>query len=256
MSEADQPLETALVQARSRNVPCALPAREPSLEEAYAIQRAVMARSNMPVMVWKLALTSAPAREAFGAAEPAVGRLAASAILNTGAEARAAWAETYAEAEIVFELGADLPPQAAPYTRESVLPAIKAIYAGIELAATRFETSDLPLGQFVADNAMGHALVLGSKLALTWEERFAAMPVTITRNGEVLENGNTARVMGNPLDALVWLANWLCTCGEGGLRREQLVASGSCTGAAEVKAGDDIRAGFAGIDAARITLVP
>ncbi|MDF8333723.1 2-keto-4-pentenoate hydratase [Novosphingobium cyanobacteriorum] len=256
MREADKPLDAVLVQARRLGVPCALPAQEPTLEQAYAIQRSVMAGSNMPVMVWKLALTSAPAREAFGAAEPAVGRLAASAILNSGAEARTAWAETYAEAEIVFELGSDLPPEGAPYTRESVLPAIKAIYAGIELAATRFETSDLPLGSFVADNAMGYALVLGKRLAWTWEERFADLPVTMTRNGEVQENGNSARVMGNPIDALAWLANWLCVNGEGGLRREQLVASGSCTGATEVKAGDDIRAGFGGIDAACITLVP
>lgn len=214
-----------------------------------------MRTSNLPVMVWKLGLTSAMAREAFGADAPAVGRLAASAILNSGTEVRHARQEMYAEAELVFEMGNDLPPINVPYTRSTVLPAVKAIYGGIELAASRFDTTDLSLGLFVADNAMGHALVLGKRLSTRWEDRFADMPVTIATNGQVQENGSTIRVMGNPLDALVWLANWLCDNGEGGLRREQLVASGTCTGATPVTAGDVITTAFDGIDAARITLV-
>ncbi|MBB3859389.1 2-keto-4-pentenoate hydratase [Novosphingobium hassiacum] len=255
MAETGETLESLLVRARSTGASLALPSQALSLAEAYHVQRAVMRTSELPVMVWKLGLTSLPAREAFGADMPAVGRLAASAILNTGSEARHVWPEVYAEAELVFELGQDLPPTDSPYTRATVLPAIKAIYGGIELAASRFQTTDLPLGLFVADNAMGHALVLGNRLSFQWEDHFGDMPVTIATNGHVRVNGSTVRVMGNPLDALVWLANWLCENGEGGLRREQLVASGSCTGATLVNAGDVIVAGFDGIDAARITLV-
>lgn len=255
MSDTGATLETLLLEARARSAALPLPPVSPSLTEAYEVQRALMRATNLPVMVWKLGLTSPPAREAFGASEPAVGRLPASAILNHGTEARQVWPETFAEAEIVFELGADLPPTDAPYTRESVLPAIKAIYGGIELAAPRYATSDLPLGLFVADNAMGHALVLGKRLAPAWEDRFADMAVDILVDGEVQEHGSTTRVMGNPLDALVWLANWLCDNGEGGLRREQLVTSGSCTGATPVMAGQTVTATFGGIDAVRVTLV-
>lgn len=255
MAETGETLQSLLRRASSTGNSVPLPANALSLDEAYEVQRAIMGTSKLPVMVWKLGLTSEVAREAFGAEAPAVGRLAASAILNSGTEVRHVWPEIYAEAELVFELGRDLPPTGVPYTRKSVLPAIKAIYGGIELAASRFDTTDLPLGLFVADNAMGHALVLGKRLSVRWEDRFANMPVTIATSGQVQENGSTVRVMGNPLDALVWLANWLCENGEGGLRREQLVASGSCTGATLVHAGDVIVAGFDGIDAARITLV-
>lgn len=255
MPETAETLDSLLARARSTGNSVPLPAITLSLDEGYEVQRAVMQTSNLPVMVWKLGLTSTGAREAFGAEEPAVGRLAASAIMNNGTEVRHAWPKVYAEAEVVFELGLDLPPTGVPYTRESVLPAINAIYGGIELAASRFDTTNLPLGLFVADNAMGHALVLGKRLSTRWEDRFGDMPVTIATNGEVQENGSTVRVLGNPLDALVWLANWLCENGEGGLRREQLVASGSCTGATLVHAGDVIDAEFDGIDAARITLV-
>lgn len=255
MTDTGATLENLLLDARGRSTTLPLPEISLDLAEAYEVQRALMRVTNLPVMVWKLGLTSPPAQEAFGAIEPAVGRLAASAILNTGTESRQIWPETFAEAEIVFELGADLPPSGAPYTRETVLPAIKAIYAGIELAAPRYDTSDLPLGLFVADNAMGHALVLGKRLAHVWEDRFADMAVDILVDSEVQEHGSTTRVMGNPLDALVWLANWLCDQGEGGLRREQLVTSGSCTGATPVKAGQTVTATFGGIDAVRVNLI-
>ncbi|MBF9149621.1 2-keto-4-pentenoate hydratase [Novosphingobium jiangmenense] len=238
-----------------KRAPIKVPDIAPSLAEAYDIQRAVFGTSGLPVTVWKLALTSDPVREQFGAAEPAVGRLSASAILNPGTEARQTWPELYAEAEIVFQIGQDLPPTGTPYTRETVLPAIRAVHGGIELAASRYLGSSAPLKLFVADNAMAHAIVAGSHLAAGWEPRFGALPVSIQVNGELIETGSSSRVMGNPLDALVWLANWLCENGEGGLRRDQLVSSGSCTGATPVKAGDVVTADFGDKQGARITIV-
>ncbi|CDO38581.1 MULTISPECIES: 2-keto-4-pentenoate hydratase [Novosphingobium] len=255
MTQSGNTLESILAAARRTGTPLPLPANEPSLAEAYDVQRAIMRTTNLPVMVWKLALTTPQARDAFGTDEPIVGRLAASAILNNGTQTRQAWPEMFAEAELVFEIGHDLPPKDTPYTRETVLPAIQALYAGIELAAPRYTTSDMPLGLLVADNAMGHALVLGARLSAQWEDSYADMPVSIALNGEVQENGSTTRVMGNPLDALVWLANWLCDNGEGGLRREQLVSAGSCTGATPISAGDSVSAAFNGIEVARVSLL-
>lgn len=231
-----------------------LPNEVPSLAEAYAVQRSLHRRSDMPVMVWKLGLTAEAPRTALAAEVPIVGRLPASDIYCDRSAVAFAGAEMFAEAELVFELGCDLPPDGAPYDRETVAAALKGIYVGIELARSRFVHSDLPLGLLVADNAMGHGLVLGGKLSNGWLERFGDMPVTLSRNNEPPVAGSTSRVMGNPIDGLVWLANWLCEHGEGGLRRDQLVASGTCTGATEVFAGDMIVADFGGEAQARVSL--
>jgi 2-keto-4-pentenoate hydratase len=231
-----------------------LPRHLPSLEEAYAIQREIQSYSRLPVMVWKLGLTAEEPRAALGAQTPAVGRLSASAIYSDRSTITFSGSEMFAEAELVFEMARDLPDTGAPYTRETVSVALKGIYAGIEIARSRFVHSDLPLSLLVADNVMGHGLLLGTRLSDRWEDQFAEMPVILSRNGESQTEGSTSRVMGNPLDALVWLANWLCEQGEGGLKREQLVASGTCTGVTEIFPGDTVSASFVGREDARVSL--
>jgi 2-keto-4-pentenoate hydratase len=231
-----------------------LPRPGPTLAQAYAIQRKIAACGNLPVMVWKLGLTGREARDAFGADEPTIGRLVASAIYCDRSDVDFVGAEMFAEAELIFEMGDDLPMQDRPYTRDDLCGALKGVYAGIEIVRTRFETSELPLALLIADNSMAHGLLLGRKLAGGWDDRFADLPVSLTRNDEAPVNGSTARVMGNPLDALVWLANWLRENEGSSLRREQLIAAGTCTGVTEIQAGDTIRVTIDGIESARVTL--
>jgi len=231
-----------------------LPPDVPTVEEAYAVQRNIYNSSNLPVTVWKLGLTGAEVRKAFGTEEPTVGRLAASGIFNNRSEIQFLGPKMFAEAELIFEMGEDLPMQAEPYTRSDLCATLKGIYAGIEIVRSRFETTKLSLPLLIADNSMGHGLVLGRKLALQWEDRFADIPVSLTRNDEAPTIGSTARVMGNPLDAAVWLANWLRDNENDTLKREQLIASGTCTGATEMFAGDTISIDVDGEQAALVRL--
>lgn len=262
MDDAVDTLALSLIDAtRASARPVPLPA-EPdglTLDKAYAVQRRTMAAANLPVMVWKLGLTGDAPRAAMGAREPAVGRLPASAIYSDQAAIAYRAPEMYAEAELVFEFGHDLPAHDRPYTRAEICAALKGIWAGIEIVRTRFATSDLPLNLLVADNVMAHGLVLGRKLADGWDERFAAMPATLVRTDRAGEEervaGDTARVMGDPLGAVVWLANWLRANEGRSLQREQLVAAGTCTGATEIFAGDKVCVGFDGVEAARVTLL-
>jgi len=248
-------LENALLAAgKASAAGAALPVRAPGITEAYAIQRRVNESANMPVMVWKLGLTGAGVRETFGASEPTVGRLPASAIYSDRSEIAFVGAEMFAEAELVFEMGRDLPVQTQPYTRQDICAALKGIHAGIEIVRTRFVTSDLTLPLLIADNSMAHGLVLGRKLSSHWDDRFANISVTLTRSDGETISGSTAHVMGNPLDALVWLANWLRAHEGYALQREQLIASGTCTGATAIFANDVIRVDFDGAEAARVSL--
>ncbi|MEJ2459141.1 MAG: hypothetical protein P8Y58_13780, partial [Novosphingobium sp.] len=111
MQDNQSDLETALLSAPP-GVGIALPTQWPNTNQAYAIQRRNAASCGLPVMVWKLGLTSQGARDAFGASEPIVGRLPASAIYSDNSEISFYGPEMYAEAEVVFELGEDLPDQA------------------------------------------------------------------------------------------------------------------------------------------------
>lgn len=246
-------LADALGRAQSRGLPVKPPAFVPTVAEAYAVQRRLFASRDLPVMVWKLGLTAEGPRAALGSADPVVGRLAASAIYVDRSEVRPFGAEMYAEAELVFEFGEDLPPRATPYAPEEVAAAIKGLYVGIELATTRFTSSNLALGHLIADNCLGHGLVLGDRIERRWRDDFADMDVELERAGDAAATGSTAKVMGDPLTAATWLANWLAS-EEDGLKCEQLVASGNCTGITEIFPGDAITARFPGWGQARVTL--
>lgn len=253
MQEAAKDLIHVLQRARESGNAPPPPEVVPALDVAYDVQRSLHERSGLPVMVWKLGLTGDEVRRAFGAESPIVGRLPSSEIYADRSSMMFLGAEMYAEAELVFELGKDLPPKRTPYDRKAVAAALKGVYAGIEIARSRFSDSDLPLGLLVADNSMGHALVLGRKLSPGWLDEYSAMEVSLERNGAETVNGSAANVMGNPLDALTWAANWLCE-NEGGLRREQLVASGACTGATRIYPGDKVVARFGTIGDVQISL--
>jgi 2-keto-4-pentenoate hydratase len=250
----DEDLTGGLTRARAGGIPLRAPAEAPSVAEAYAIQRQVFAGCDLPVMVWKLALTAEAPRRALGSADPVVGRLPASAIYVNRSEVRPFGAEMYAEAELILEFGRDLPPRETAYEPAEVAAAIKSIYAGIELATTRFTSSDIGLGHLIADNCFGYGLVLGDRIDKRWIDDFADMDVQLERAGDIPATGSTANVMGSPLAAATWLANWLAR-EEGGLRCEQLVASGNCTGITKVFPGDVVTARFRNSGQARVTLL-
>ena len=250
-------LERALLAATGeRRMSTPLPQQFPSVDEAYAIQRRIHARTGQPIMVWKLGLTGKAPQDAFGAAEPTVGRLPASAIFSDRSQIFAVVPEIYAEAELVFEMGSDLPVVDRPYTRADICAALKGIYTGIEIVFSRFADDHQSLPLLIADNVNAYGLVLGGKLSSQWEDRFADMPAKLSRNDEAPVEGSTARVLGNPLDAVVWLANWLRENENDNLKKEQLIASGTTTGATEIFAGDTISVSFDGAPAARISLIP
>jgi 2-keto-4-pentenoate hydratase len=216
-----------------------VPSTEPALADAYAIQRAVFVQGDVPIAGWKIGLTAEPPRVALGADSPAAGRLAAADILPDGSRIGFSGAEMYAEAELVVELARDLPPVGAPYSREAVAAAVGSVRSGIEIVRSRFASTELSLGLLVADNVMAHALVVGEPVSQGWQTGYGDMDAVLERLGEERVEGSTTRVMGDPLNALVWLANWLCEQ-EGGLKAGQLVATGTCTGATEIHAGDTV----------------
>jgi 2-keto-4-pentenoate hydratase len=124
-----------------------------------------------------------------------------------------------------------------------VAKALGAAYAGIEVCASRFTSDDLSLAHVIADNSNAESLVIGEALPSTLISNLDDMPVTLSRRGLDDVQGSTGNVLGQPLQSVTWLANWLALQGEG-LRRGQLIASGSCTGMVEARTDDLVIARF------------
>ena len=247
-------LETELYasQAMGRLIPASVASID--LDEAYEIQRRVFGMRAVAVAGWKLGATNRLAQERAGLSSPVVGRLASSDILREETEVESPSGMLYAEAELAVVLQYDLRPRAERYDLSEIESAIGPVYAAIELCTSRYADDDVEAPALVADNAFAYRLVLGRTLGFGWNPRFKSMAVTLDCSAGRSVAGSTAAVMDNPIESVVWLANWLSDCGVG-LKCGQVIATGSCTGITEAYPGETARASFGGVESASVTII-
>lgn len=218
-----------------------------TLEQAYEIQIATFRLRGMGIAGFKIGLTNVEAQRSAAAAAPIAGRLASADILRS--PARIALPPDHlriVEAEVVFEVGCAISADDAPLSEADVHHCLRGAYAGIEICNSRLSGSeDASLPAIVADNGNADRLVVGDRLEDWSIEALADLPVTLTCRGRPAIHGTTRRVLGHPVRAVTWLANWLGARGEG-LKAGDLIASGSCTGMTEVARDDSVVAAFDG----------
>jgi 2-keto-4-pentenoate hydratase len=144
-----------------------------------------------------------------------------------------------AEAEVAFVLKTDL--SEGPFTAESVRGAVDHARAAIEIVDSRVLDWDIKLGDTVADNASSGLYVLGAKCLTLEEFEPVEVDMTMTCDGEEVSSGTGAACLGDPLNALAWLAEAALTYGEP-LRAGQVVLSGALGPVHPVPPGAVVRA--------------
>lgn len=226
----------------------ALPAacRPATRAEGYAAQSALAELSGQPTIGWKIAATSTAGQRHIGVDGPLAGRLLAKRVAQSGARVSIAGnAMRVAEAEFVFRLGQALPARDAPYSMQDVRGAVDALYPGIEVPDSRFSDFAKAGGpQLIADNACTDWFVLGPAVSASWRDTdLAAHRMTVSRNGQPVANGAGSMVLGDPWNALLWIANELREHGPG-LRANDLITTGTCIVPTPIEHGDSIRADF------------
>lgn len=142
------------------------------------------------------------------------------------------------ECEMAVRLGADLPPDDAPYDRDSVAPAVGAVMAAIELVDDRwvdYKSVDTPT--LIADDFFGAGCVLGSPVRDWNRMDLTSVEGSMYINGTSVGSGTGADIMGHPFEALAWLANSMAGRGRG-LRSGEFVLLGSLVETKWVERGD------------------
>lgn len=142
------------------------------------------------------------------------------------------------EAEVAFVLGADM--TAGPFEVQSVRPAVAYAVAAIEVVDSRITDWDITFADTVADNASSGLFVLGPQRRTLTEVEPADVSMTMTVNGEVLSSGAGRACLGDPLNALAWLANTALELGEP-LRAGQIVLSGALGPMYPIRSGEVVR---------------
>jgi 2-keto-4-pentenoate hydratase len=258
MSSASADLKTAITEASVRLLraeelrqPCA-PVRDligaDDVEAAYAVQQEIVnARlaCGARVVGRKIGLTAPAVQRQLGVDRPDFGVLFADMQYPEGAAVpMARLMQPKVEAEIAFVLSRDLDDsEAGP---AGVRDAVEYAVAALEIVDSRIERWDITFGDTVADNASTGLFVLGTRHVSLDEFRPVDAEMSMTFGGEVASTGNGAACLGDPLNALAWLAATARDLGDP-LRAGQVVLSGALGPMMPVSVGVDVVADITGL---------
>lgn len=194
--------------------PLPLPATPLSMEAAACAQRkfvAALAPTHGRVVGYKAGLTNPAIQQRFGLSAPLRGTLLEKMMLSAGAELPARFGtRPFAEPDLVVEVGSSAIHDAK--TPLEVLAALRAVRPFIELADTLVEDpSKITAPVLLGNNVGARAGVLGAPLPVQATPEFAAalkgMRVRSSdASGKELGNAPGAAILGDPLNAVIWLA--------------------------------------------------
>ena len=199
------------------------------LDEAYAIRAAFedieKARGRGEVVGYKIGLTTPIMQKLCGVDEPCYGAIFATEVHQRRAELPARnYCRLGIETEIAVRLGEDLPQSGSA---DRVAAAVESCMAAIEvLEDLRHDYKRLSAAAMVAGNVWNAGVVLGQPVSDWRRLDLAKLGARLTINGREIGHGKGGDVMGNPLNALAWLADKLATAGTP-LKRGMIVMTGS-----------------------------
>jgi 2-oxo-3-hexenedioate decarboxylase/2-keto-4-pentenoate hydratase len=227
------------------------------LDEAYAIRREFerieTARGRGQVAGYKIGLTTPIMQRLCGVAEPCYGAIFSGEVHHRRAELPSGgYCRLGIETEIAVRLGDDL-PQGGDFDR--VAGAVESCMAAIELLEDlRHDYKRLSAAAMVAGNVWNAGVVLGAPVGDWRRLDLARATARLTISGREIGVGQGGDVMGNPLNALAWLANKLAAAGTP-LRRGMVVMTGSMVPIQFPAAGDHAVVEVAGLGTAELTAI-
>ncbi|BBX34201.1 2-keto-4-pentenoate hydratase [Mycolicibacterium mageritense DSM 44476 = CIP 104973] len=222
--------------------------------DAYEIQLINIRRrvaEGARVIGHKVGLSSKAMQDMMGVDEPDYGHLLDEMQVFEDTPVKSAnYLYPRVEVEVGFILADDLP--GAGCTEEDVLAATAAFAPAIELIDTRITNWQIKLCDTIADNASSAGWVLGQARVSPKDIDIRNIDAVLTNHGEVVAEGRSDAVLGNPVTAVAWLARKVEGFGVR-LKAGDIVLPGSCTRAIDAPAGSDFVADFAGLGSVRLS---
>lgn len=244
-----QAVERLRVAAESAT-PCA-PVRDligpTDLAAAYAVQAAGIAdrlAAGAAVSGRKIGLTSPAVQAQLGVDQPDFGWLLDDMDVTDRAEVPTGrLLQPKIEAEIAFVLAHDLDD--GPLDDAQVRAAVEYAVAALEIVDSRVAGWDITFADTVADNASSGLYVLGTERRTLDDFEPVEVEMAMSVDGEIVSTGTGAACLGDPLNALAWLARTAREHGDP-LRAGQVVLSGALGPFVPFAAGDRVEARISG----------
>lgn len=216
---------------------CAMPqitqgGTEISLDEAYAIQAASIARRldrGERIAGIKMGFTSEAKMIQMGLRDQIWGRLTDAMQAKAGSALdRARFIHPRVEPEVAVRLAA---PLSGEVDLDTARAAIGGVAPALEIIDSRYQNFKFALPDVVADNASSSTFVVGEWLAA--DTPFNHVPMAMSVDSVMVEQGSSAAILGDPLRSLVAAAR---LAGAAGLTLEPgwIVLLGGATAAAAI----------------------
>lgn len=224
-----------------------------SVDDAYAIQQINVQRRlarGARLVGRKVGITSQAVMDWLKVSEPDFGALFDDMIVDDGGTcARASLLQPRVEGEVAFILDKDLDLKGC--TVVDVVAATAWVSAAIEIIDSRVKDWKITLPDTVADNASSARFVVSSTKASLTGLDLPLVGCALRKNGRVASSGAGAACLGNPVNAVAWLARTLANAGTP-LRAGDVVLSGALCPVVPVDVGDVIEVDVSGVGSCRV----
>jgi len=201
---------------------------EHDVDLAYAVQRQLVAErlaAGARVTGRKIGLTAPAVQRQLGVDRPDFGVLFADMDVSAlGTVPFGRLLQPKVEAEVAFVLGADL--DADHLDLPAVRAAVDYAVAALEIVDSRIAGWDITITDTVADNASSGLYVLGERRVPLADFEPVEVTMRLDADGRLASEGTGAACLGDPLNALLWLAETARDFGDP-LRAGQVVLSGA-----------------------------
>jgi 2-keto-4-pentenoate hydratase len=217
---------------------------ELSVDDAYRIQLLQIDEKlkDAHLVGMKIGLTSKVMQTMFNVDTPDFGHILNTMVFENGQTISVSqFIEPKVEFELAFILKEDL--KGPNVTSEQVLVATEAIVPAIEIIDSRIKNWEFKFQDTVADNGSSAGAVLGEKHPVPSLEKLANIRVVAKKNGEVFDEGISSAVMGNPTEAVAWLANMLADY-DITLKAGHFILAGAITAAVPFESGNVFEVDF------------
>ena len=225
---------------------------ENDVDAAYAIQETNTKhwlREGRRLVGRKIGITSHAVQVQLGVDQPDFGMLFADMAVPDGEEiAASAVLQPRIEGEVAFVLECDLDHEQP--TIADVASAVGYVTAAIEVVGSRIADWNINIQDTIADNASSGLFVLGNERHALEDFDSRLCGMVLEHRGQPVSTGAGAACLGNPLNAVIWLARTLARRGRA-LRAGDIIMSGALGPMVPAVAGEVYEVRISGLGSAR-----
>jgi 2-keto-4-pentenoate hydratase len=218
------------------------------LDGAYAVQRLLTEDrldAGERIVGHKIGLTSVSVQKQLGVDQPDYGVLTDAMEYGDLEEIPfSRLIQPKVEAEIAFILERDLDMNTISLAE--VIRSVAYAVPAIEVVDSRIRDWKISIFDTIADNASSAAFVLGGVAKKIDQLDLRLCGMRLDHRGEAVSSGCGAACLGNPLNALTWLARKMVKL-EQPLREGQVILSGALGAMAPATAGEVYEASISGL---------